>query len=39
MNGQVEHPDDGVDEQALNEEVSAIDEVEQGDEPAEALSE
>lgn len=39
MNGPVQHPDDGVDEQALNEEVSTIDEAEQGDESAEALSE
>ena len=39
MNGQVEQPEDGIDEQPLNEEGSAVDEAEQGDESSEALTE
>jgi molecular chaperone GrpE len=39
MNGQVEQPEDGVDEQDLSDEEATVDEAEQGDESSEALSE
>jgi molecular chaperone GrpE len=39
MNGQVEQPEEGTDEQSLGEEEAAVDEVQQGDESADDSSE
>ena len=39
MNGQVEQPEEGIDEQALSEEEAAVDEAQQGDESADDSSE